>query len=81
MVLEIVAGERTCRMCRGVVGKMRGGGCACGYHRNEEKEKKDERSGDLATTRLCRSVQDASVWAASHPIPCLRTGSCRMKLP
>ena len=40
MVLEIVAGERTCRMCRGVVGKMRGGGVPAGTIETRRRRKK-----------------------------------------
>jgi len=50
MVLETVAGERTCRMCRGVVGKMRGGGVPAGtVEARRRRKRREERRPDYDT--------------------------------
>jgi len=53
MMPETVAGECTCRMCRGLVGKMRGGGVPAGTveARKRRKRREERRPGyDTAVT-------------------------------
>jgi len=42
-VPEIVADERTCPMCRGVVGNMRGGGVPAGTIETRRRKRREER--------------------------------------